>query len=77
MANQYTDIEDLKFIPYKNGEYKVFRPNPLFPDWYEYIVRMDEEDDFDSLYETYNGIQKLTKKEAIYWAKEYIEKFEK
>jgi hypothetical protein len=83
MANQYTDVEDLKFHSFSTGEYKVFRPYDNDEGWYEYIVEMDKglklyDGKFNSLYETYNGVklQRFTKKQAIDAAKRLIKETE-
>jgi len=78
--NQYTPKEDLVFKTFRSGEYKVYRPNPeAYPDWYEYIVEMEEGLDnynghFDSLNETYNGcvLQQLNRRDAIRCAQDLI-----
>jgi len=48
------------------------------PDWYEYFIITKNDDDevvalWDSLFETYNRVQKLTKSEAEAALKDIIE----
>ena len=81
MSNQYTDKTELSPVKYKEFFYVVYRPKPnLFPDWYEYMVTKIESYydigyEFDSLYETYNGMQKLDRKGAIQAAEDLINEY--
>lgn len=68
-----------KTFIYKKFLCTIYQPNSAkYPDWWEYVVEENTDDihvEFDSLKETYNGMQKLDKKTARESAKSLVDNY--
>lgn len=68
----------MKIKAYRKFYFYAYHPKSHPDNMYEYIVGKLDNDigiEFDSLHETFNGIQYLSKKEALQSAKDIIDEY--